>query len=193
MRGTSFFVIDGVKYAVKAPEKRPNLKQLTKNGIITRIDFDDNFEWLEDVTEKWAGHPKVIEPTYEKINGIWVKMHTGDILIKATKLNPTSKQTYLLECYDMQESNECDMLVLANVAGPQAQYIIPFTKGGLTPLSRKKIFAAAQVMSAMMLGSKVYINIINYRVYDNVTGTENPRIVDILPIHYMGKDFLLDG
>lgn len=193
MRGTRFFVIDGVKYAVKTPERRPTLKQLTKNGIITRLNFEEHFEWLEAVTEKWASHPEVCKPTYEKINGMWVKMPTGDILIKATNLSPTSKQTYLLECYDMEESNECDMQVLANIAGPQAHYMIPFTKGGISPLSRTQIMAATQVMAAMMLGSKVYINITKYRVYDNITGTEGPRIVDILPIYYRNKDILLDG
>ena len=191
MRRTEFFVVDGVKYAVKAPEPRPTEKQLMKNGIIVTLDFDNNFEWLKKVTEKWAARPELQHPTVDRINALYIKMVVGDILVKVTRLDPASKQTYCLDCYNMDDKS-CDMQILANIAGAQARYIITWSKGGNTKAGRMQVMTAAQVLSAILLGAQVYINITNYRVFDVYTMTEGPRNTEILPIHCFGKDILLD-
>lgn len=213
MRSEEYFVVDGVKFTVKRPSPRPDMKQLTKDGIVVSLDFTKHFDWLHSVIERWGSHTELIKPTPDKINGMYLKMNDGDVLVKVTQLHPHSKQTFCMDCYNMpskkqEESDEstdkpkerikddksCDLQLLANLQQVPARYIVvpKNTKGGATQLDRKKIMTAAQVMSTILLGARIYINITKYRVYDDLTGTYGSRIVDIIPINFCGKDFLLE-
>lgn len=190
---TQYYHIDGVKYTVKRPDPRPDLKQLTKKGIVVRLDFAKNFDWLYAVLQKWGNNPELLKPTYDRIIGMLLKMPEGDVLVKTTRLDPTSKESYALDCYNM-DNRACELQAMANIGQFPAKYLVvpAHTKGGATPVDRKRIMTAAQVMSTILLGAKVYINITKFRVFDDVTKTEGLRIVDIEPLIVFGKDILLE-
>ena len=190
---TQYYHIDGVKYTVKRPDPRPDLKQLTKKGIVVRLDFAKNFDWLYAVLQKWGNNPELLKPTNDRINGMLLKMPEGDVLVKTTRLDPTSKESYALDCYNM-DNRACELQAMANIGQFPAKYLVvpAHTKGGATPVDRKRIMTAAQVMSTILLGAKVYINITKFRVFDDETKTEGLRIVDIEPLIVFGKDILLE-
>ena len=190
---TQYYHIDGVKYTVKRPDPRPDLKQLTKKGIVVRLDFAKNFDWLYAVLQKWGNNPELLKPTNDRINGMLLKMPEGDVLVKTTRLDPTSKESYALDCYNM-DNRACELQAMANIGQFPVKYLVvpAHTKGGATPVDRKRIMTAAQVMSTILLGAKVYINITKFRVFDDETKTEGLRIVDIEPLIVFGKDILLE-
>lgn len=215
MRSEEYFVVDGVKYTVKRPSPRPDMKQLTKDGIVVVLDFTTHFDWLHSVIERWGSHTELIKPTPDKINGMYLKMNDCDVLVKVTQLHPKSKQAFCMECYNMprkkqnetdtdestdkpkkqiKDDKSCDLQLLANLQQVPARYIVipKNTKGGATLDDRKKIMTAAQVMSTILLGARIYVNITKYRVFDDVTRTYGSRIFDIVPIYFCGKDFLLE-
>ncbi|MBR2704020.1 MAG: hypothetical protein IKE91_00955 [Clostridia bacterium] len=190
-----FYHIDGVKYTVKRPDPRPKMKQLLKGGIVVRLDFAKNFDWLHALLEKWKDEPELMKTTYDRINGMFLKMPEGDVLVKVTRLSPTSKETYCMDCYNMSEDKSCELQALANIANVPARYVVvpKNTKGGATQGDRKRILTAAQVMSTILCGAKLYINLTKFRAFDDVTRTEGLRIVDIEPINVFGKeDYLLE-
>lgn len=189
MRSEQYYVIDGVKYTIKRPGPRQDLKQLAKNGIVARLDFAANFDWLRAVIEKWGDNPQLLKPTYEYISGLWLKMPEGDVLVKATRLHPKDKESYCLDCYNMDDKS-CELQIMANIMQTPAKYcVVPFyTKG----VNTEQIWTVAQVMSTILLGVKIYINITKFRVFDEVTRTEGCRIVDIDPIIFRDKDILLE-
>ena len=188
-----YYHIDGVKYTVKRPDPRPDLRQLTKKGIVVRLDFTKNFDWLYAVLQKWGNNPELLKPTHDRINGMLLKMPEGDVLVKTMRLDPTSRESYALDCYNMDD-RACELQAMANIGQFPAKYLVvpAHTKGGATPADRKRIMTAAQVMSTILLGAKVYINITKFRVFDDVTKTEGLRIVDIEPLIIFGKDILLE-
>lgn len=188
-----YYHVDGVKYTVKRPDPRPDPKQLIKKGIIARLDFAKNFDWLYAVLQKWGDTPELLKPTHDRINGLLIKMPEGDVLVKTTRLDPTSKETFCMDCYNMSD-RACELQALANIGQFPAKYLVvpAHTKGGATQFDRKRIWTAAQVMSTILLGAKVYINITKFRVFDDVTKTEGLRIVDIDPLIVFGRDILLE-
>lgn len=190
---TEYYHIDGVKYTINRPGPRPDLKQLEKDGIVVRLDFSARFDWLHSVIEKWGSHPELLKPTPDRINGMFLKMPEGDVLVKITQLHPQSKQTFCMECYNMDDRT-CELQALANLTQVPARYIVipKNTKGGATPGDRKKIMTAAQVMSTILLGARIYINLTKFRVFDDVTHTYGLRTVDIDPIIFCGKDIILE-
>lgn len=189
--------VGGVKYSVKKPGPRPDLKQLTNKGIVASFNFDKHFNWLHDVVEKWGNHPELLKPTYDRLNGLLLKMPEGDVIVRMTRLDPTAKETYALDCYNTSNKpldKICEMQAIANTRQVPAIYsVIPtHTKGGGTPYDRTRIMTAAQVISTIVLGVKIYINITKYRVFDEITSTEGSRIVEVEPIIFGGKDILLE-
>lgn len=194
-----FYVIDGVKYIVKRPGSRPNLKQLTKDGVIMRIDYEKRFEWLCTVMKLHGSEPKNLKPTYDKINGLWIKKPEGDVLVKVSHIHPKDKETYCLDCYDMwgtkSEEKICEMRVLANIANMPVKYVVApeYYVNEKTQIERERVWFAAQVASTIFIGARIYMNLTKYRVYDEITGTYGSRIVDIDPIFFLGKDILLDS
>ena len=209
MRSEEYFVVDGVKYTVKRPSPRPDMKQLTKDGIVVVLDFTNHFDWLHSVIERWGSHTELINPTPDKINGMYLKMNDGDVLVRVTQLHPQSKQTFCLECYNMprkeqeetdkstekvKDDKSCDLQLLANLSQVPARYVVipKNTKGGATQVDRKRIMTAAQVMSTILLGARIYVNVTKYRVFDDITHTYGSRIFDIAPIYFCGKDILLE-
>lgn len=188
-----FYHIDGVKYSIKRPSPRPDLKQLTKDGIVVQLDFSARFDWLHSVIEKWGSHTELIKPTPDRINGMLLKMPEGDVLVKITQLHPQSKQTFCMDCYNM-DSRMCELQALANLSQVPAKYLVvpAYTKGGATQIDRKRIMTAAQVMSTILLGARIYINLTKFRVFDDVTRTYGSRVCEIDPIIFCGKDIILE-
>ena len=51
---------------------------------------------------------------------------------------------------------------------------------------------AAQVLSAVLIGAKTYINVTNFRVFDTVSMTKGPGRVTLAPLFFMNRDVLLE-
>lgn len=195
---TEKVVLGGVKYSVKKPGPRPDIKQLTNKGIVASLDFNQYFDWLKRLVEKWKDHPELLNSTYDRLNGLLLKMPDGDVIVKMTKLDPTAKETYAFDCYNVSKKPEdkvCEMQSVANtrrLARPMAVVMASHTKSVRTSSERAYYMAAAETISIIALGVKIYINLTKYRVFDDLTHTEGSRIVEVAPIIFAGKDILLE-
>ena len=120
-RKCKLFVLNGIKYTIQEPITRPTMRMLTKGGLVVTLDFDKNFEWLNQVTKRWSGVKKYQHETADRISGISIKTSMGDVLVHVIKLN--GEQTYLLNCYILG-GNLCDTQILVDISGAQAKYIV---------------------------------------------------------------------
>ena len=126
-------------------------------------------EWSNAVTKKWAGDAELQHATVDNITGMYVEMPTGDLLVQVTKVTPYAEQTYVLNCYNPATS----------------------AKGYLDAETIEQLKIVAQVMAALLIGTKLFINLTNFSVYDKATDTKGPGRVGVAPIYVMNKDVLL--
>ena len=188
-RKCKLFVLNGIKYTIQEPITRPTMRMLTKGGLVVTLDFDKNFEWLNQVTKRWSGVKKYQHETADRISGISIKTSMGDVLVHVIKLN--GEQTYLLNCYILG-GNLCDTQILVDISGAQAKYIVASARADPRKKSQQEaIVKYSQVIASIFIGAKVYLNVTGYHVYDEVTRTEGPRITRIEPDYIFGRDVLL--
>lgn len=189
---TNLVYMNGVFYNVKKAPGRSSKHELLRNGIIARFNFDENFDWLEELVVRYSGEKSLKHPPNIPIAGVVINVEGEDQIWAEVKHEPGWKENvYLINSYSL-ESRACELQVMCDVSGPKAIY---------APVCEQKMVrtqddiiteGSAASLALILLGVKLYFNLVKYELYDEVTETEGPREIEVKPFGCLGyRDFLL--
>ena len=189
---TNVVYMNGVFYNVKKAPGRSSKHELLRNGLIARFNFDENFEWLNDLVVQYSEEKALRHPPNLPIAGCVISVDGEDQIWAEVKHEQSWKDNvYLINSYNLS-SRACELQIMCDINGPKAIY---------APVCEQKIVrtqediiteGSAASMALILLGVKLFLNLVKYELYDETTGTEGPREIEVKPFSCFGyKDYLL--